>query len=410
MNWKAIFVVYRKELKEQLRDRRTIISTIVIPTVVMPLMMFGFGTVMSKIIRQAQDEGTSVMIVNSAGAPELVRALKADAKFRVVPEAADFKQRIADKKLRVALELPADFERTVANGGAANVGVLFYDGEIKSGIGARDLESFLQKYRTGLVEQRLKARGLPPEFTKPFELARKNVAPPEKVGGATIGGFIPYLIIILCFSGAMYPAMDLTAGEKERGTMETLMCSPTERINIVFGKFLTVLTASVATIVFSMTSMAVTATVGGRVFLGGSGMAAAASSKAQAAASMPSFDPAGFLGIFAMVAPVAIFFAAILLTVSLFAKSYKEAQSYAGPMILLAIIPAVFGMLPGIELSAKTALIPILNLSLVCKEMLSGAWNWPYIALIFGSSCLYAVIALIACVKMFNREDVMFRA
>lgn len=193
--------------------------------------------------------------------------------------------------------------------------------------------------------------------------------------------------------------------------METLMCSPTARINIVFGKFLTVLTASVATILFSMTSMALTASLGGKLFLGSSGMAAAASSsKAQAASFMPSFDPAGFIGIFAMIAPVAIFFAAILLTVSLFAKSYKEAQSYAGPMILLAIIPAVFGMLPGIELSAKTALIPILNLSLVCKEMLSGTWNWNYIALIFGSSCLYAIIALVACVKMFNREDVMFRA
>ncbi|MBX3737694.1 MAG: ABC transporter permease [Candidatus Didemnitutus sp.] len=412
MNWKAIFVVYKKELKDQLRDRRTIISTIVIPTVVMPLIMFGFGTVMSKIIRQAQDEGTSVMVVNSAGAPELVKALKADTKFRLVSEAADVKQRIADKKLRVALELPANFDAAIARGETPKVGVLFYDGEIKSGIGAREVESFLQKYRTGILDQRLKERGLPPEFTKPFEMARQNVAPPEKVGGATIGGFIPYLIIILCFSGAMYPAMDLTAGEKERGTMETLMCSPTARINIVFGKFLTVLTASVATIVFSMTSMAVTGSLGGKLFLGGSGMAAAsASGKGQAAASMmPSFDPAGFIGVFAMVAPVAILFAALLLTVSLFAKSYKEAQSYAGPMILLAIIPAVFGMLPGMELSAKTALIPILNLSLVCKEMLSGTWNWNYIALIFGSSCLYAVVALVACVKMFNREDVMFRA
>lgn len=409
MNWKAIFVVYKKELKDQLRDRRTIISTIVLPTVVMPLIMFGFGTVMTKILRQAKDEGTSVMIVNAAGAPELVKALKADTKFRVVAETPDVKQRIADKKIRVALELPKDFDAAIARGETPKVGVLFYDGEIKSGIGAREVESFLQKYRTGILDQRLKERGLPPEFTKPFEMSRQNVAPPEKVGGATIGGFIPYLIIILCFSGAMYPAMDLTAGEKERGTMETLMCSPTARINIVFGKFLTVLTASVATILFSMTSMALTASLGGKLFLGSSGLTSAGSGKT-AAAIMPSFDPAGFIGIFAMIAPVAIFFAAILLTVSLFAKSYKEAQSYAGPMILLAIIPAVFGMLPGIELSAKTALIPILNLSLVCKEMLSGTWNWNYIALIFGSSCLYAIVALVACVKMFNREDVMFRA
>ena len=410
MNWQAILIVYLKELKDQLRDRRTLISTIVIPTVIMPVMMFGFGAVMTKIIKKAQDEGTNVMIVGSAGAPELIRALQADPKFRVVAETGDYQQRIADKKLRVALELPADFEAQVRAGQPATAAVLYYEGEIKSGIGARELEGFMQKYRTTLVEGRLRERGLPLELTKPFELKRRNVAPPEKVGGATIGGFIPYIIIILCFSGAMYPAMDLTAGEKERGTMETLMCSPTSRINIVFGKFLTVLTASVATMVFSLISMAGTALFGGFMFAGKAAALQSTAAKSASAGFMPVIDPAGMLGVFAMVVPVAIFFAALLLTVSLFAKSYKEAQSYVGPLLLVALIPAVFGLLPGIELSAKTALIPILNLSLVCKEMLSGTWNWPFIGLIFGSSCLYAAIGLAVCVKMFNREAVMFRA
>jgi len=410
MNWQAILIVYLKELKDQLRDRRTLISTIVIPTLIMPVMMFGFGAVMTKIIKKAQDEGTNVMIVGSAGAPELIKALRADPRFRVVAETGDYQQRIADKKLRVALELPADFEAQVRAGQPATAAVLYYEGEIKSGIGARELEGFMQKYRTTLVEGRLRERGLPLELTKPFELKRRNVAPPEKVGGATIGGFIPYIIIILCFSGAMYPAMDLTAGEKERGTMETLMCSPTGRINIVFGKFLMVLTASVATMVFSMVSMAGTALIGGSLFARKAAALQSPAAKSASAGFMPVIDPAGMLGVFAMVAPVAIFFAALLLTVSLFAKSYKEAQSYVGPLILVAIIPAVFGLLPGIELSAKTALIPILNLSLVCREMLSGTWNWPFIGLIFGSSCLYAAIGLAVCVKMFNREDVMFRA
>jgi sodium transport system permease protein len=123
-----------------------------------------------------------------------------------------------------------------------------------------------------------------------------------------------------------------------------------------------------------------------------------------------SIDPLGIVGVFAMVAPIAVLFAAVLLAVALFAKSYKEAQSYVSPLIIIVIMPAVLGMLPGIDLNARTALIPILNLSLVCKEMLSGEWNWPFIALIFGSSCVYAAIALGFAVRMFNREDVMFRA
>lgn len=410
MNWKAIFVVYLKELKDQLRDRRTIISTIVVPTLVMPVMIFGVGWVMGKIINKARVEGTSVMVVNSAGAPLLLAELKADPKFRVVAESPDFKQRIADKKLRVALELPADFEEQIKKGEAVTASILHYEGEIKSGIGVRDLDTFLQKYRTKLLERRLGEQGLPLNWVKPYEIKRQNVAPPEKVGGATIGGFIPYIIIILCFTGAMYPAMDLTAGEKERGTMETLMCSPTSRVNIVLGKFLTVLTASVATMLFSLVSMGVTASLGGQFFTGSGTAQVNAASSTTAGAAMPSIDPMGVLGVFAMVAPVAVLFAAVLLTVALFAKSYKEAQSYVGPLVIVVIMPAVFGMLPGIDLNSKTSLIPILNLSLVCKEMLSGTWNWNYIGLIFGSSCVYAAIGLALCVKMFNREDVMFRA
>ena len=98
---------------------------------------------------------------------------------------------------------------------------------------------------------------------KPFEVRTENVAPPEKVGGNMIGGLIPYLFIILCFTGAMYPAMDLTAGEKERGTMETILCSPVARTDLVLGKFLVVLTASLTAALISMISMGLTFVVGG---------------------------------------------------------------------------------------------------------------------------------------------------
>jgi sodium transport system permease protein len=111
----------------------------------------------------------------------------------------------------------------------------------------------------------------------------------------------------------------------------------------------------------------------------------------------------------AMVLPVAVLFSALLLTVALFAKSSKEAQSYTVPLAFVAMLPSVVGILPGIELNAGLALVPLLNLSLVCREMLSGVWHWNYIALIFGSTCLYAAAALALAVRMFNRESVLFR-
>jgi sodium transport system permease protein len=116
------------------------------------------------------------------------------------------------------------------------------------------------------------------------------------------------------------------------------------------------------------------------------------------------------LSIFIMVLPIAVLFAAGLMTVALFAKSYKEAQSYVSPLMILVIVPAVAAMLPGVELTAKLALIPILNVSLLCKELVTGTYHWNFIALIFLSTCVYAAAALFLAVKMFQREDVLFRS
>lgn len=410
MNWNHIVTVYLKELKDSLRDRRTLVSMIVIPTLIMPLLMFGIGAVMTKVVKAAREEVSRIVIIGGEDSPGIVAALKADKNFRVVETKADYRQLISEKRIRLAVNIPDGFEVALKGGEPKTVTLYHYQGEMKSGMGVSAVERFFRELREKTIETRLTDRGLPDTLVKPFEVKRKNVAAPEKVGGNFIGGIIPYVIIILCFTGAMYPAIDLTAGEKERGTMETLLCSPVHRVNIVLGKFLMVMTASIATMCLTLLSTGISLAIGGSFFAGGGKVAAQAAGTAKAAADvMPSIDPLGIFGVFAMIAPVAVLFAAGLLTISLFAKSYKEAQSYVSPLIIVVIMPAVLGMLPGIELTAKTALVPILNLSLACKEMLSGVWHWPYLALIFGSTCAYAAGALALCVRMFNREEVMFR-
>ncbi len=407
MNWHYILTIYLKELKDSLRDRRTLISMLLIPTLLMPLIMLGSITIMTRVIKQAQEEATTLIVLGGQDSPAVMSALKAEKKFQLVDAGTNYKQAISEKRVRVAVEIPAGFEASLKGGASQTVMIYHYEGEMKSGMGAGEVEKFFRNLRDKTVETRLTDRGLTADLIKPFEVKRQNVAPPEKVGGNIFGGIVPYFIILLCFTGAMYPAIDLTAGEKERGTMETLLCSPVHRVNIVLGKFLMVMTASVATIVVSLLSSSASLLIGGSMMAGrGGGAAKAAASMGQ----IPTIDPAGILGVFIMVTPVAMLFAAVLLTISLFAKSYKEAQSYVSPLIVVVVMPAMMGMLPGIELSAKTALVPIMNLSLVCKEMLSGVWHWNYIALIFGSTCVYAAIALGLAVKMFNREDVIFRA
>lgn len=409
MNPRNILTIYLKELRDMLRDRRTLLSIIIIPTLVMPLMTFGFGKVATNVVSKAREEIPTVVILGGEDSPGVVAALKASKKLNIVPQGADskaeVKAKISDKKIRAAVELPYRFETGLKEGAAAPVIIYHYQGELKSSLGAGELETFFRELREKTTTGLLAERSLPATLVRPFEFKRENVAPAEKVGGNIIGGFIPYLIIILCFTGAMYPAMDLTAGEKERGTMETLLCSPVARVDIVLGKFLMVLTGSLSAMGCMLLSMGTTAFIGGFLAVGGTkGLISAV-----AGSPLPAIDPYGLLGVLAMVLPVAVLFAAVAFTISLFAKSHKEAQSYLAPLMIVIIMPTVIGMLPGIDLDLKLAFVPLLNLSLVCREMLSGVWHWNYIAIIFGSSCLYAAVALALAVRMFNREDVIFR-
>ena len=400
MSLHNILTVYRKELRDSLRDRRTLISMIVIPMLMIPGIMISVAGITMKMVNKAREEIPTVMVLGGDDSPALRAALAKNPKLRLALFAADWKRQISDKQLRAAVEIPAGFEAALDRGAPAEIEIYNYEGELRSDLAVGELRDFLNGYREKTVTDRLVARGLPATLVKPFETKTQNVAPPEKVTGNRFGGMIPYLFILLCFTGAMYPAMDLTAGEKERGTMETILCSPVARTDLVLGKFLMVLTASLTTAVVSIVTTGITFVI--------IGLMAGASAAARSGA-MPTLDPAGLLLVLALVLPVAVLFCSVLLAVSLFAKSIKEASSYATPLIILIIVPAMMGMMPGVELNARLALVPVLNIALASKELVSGVFHWNYLALIFGSTCVYAGAALAVCVRMFNREDVLFR-
>ncbi len=411
MNLRHATTVYLKELKDSLRDRRTLVSMFVIPTLLMPVIFVAFGTVTTKLVRKVRTETPAIMILGGEDSPKVRAALAAQPRLKIVPSADDFRTRISEKKLRAAVRIPDDFDRSLHEGRPATVTIYTYEGELRSGFAAGEIDRFFRDYREKLIQARLEERGVPPSLLKPFELTRQNVAPPEKVGGNLIGGIIPCVIILLAFSGAMYPAMDLAAGEKERGTMETLLCSPASHTEIVLGKFLMVLTASLATVVLSALSTVVTFGLGASLFAR-EAMASVARGAGGAAVrhALPSLHPGGFLLSLTMVLPVAILFSSVLFTISLFAKSYKEAQSYLSPLVIVVILPAMLATLPGVDLNATLACIPVLNVALLSKELVSGIFNWPYITLIFLSTSVYAAASLTWAVKMFNRESVLFRS
>lgn len=401
MNGRNIGFVYRKELTEWLRDRRTLISTVLIPLLAFPIMMVGFSALAIMLVGQAKKEAPKIMILGGEDSPAILEGIRQLDNLDIVPTAASWKEQISNKEIRAAVEIPPGLQASLDRGEVKTVKIYFYEGELKSSFGADKLEKFFKDYRDQVVRDRLAAKNLPETILKPFEVKQENVAPPEKVSGAAFGGFIGYMVILLCMTGAMYPAIDLTAGEKERGTMETILTSAVSRMDIVLGKFFLVLSASLATATLSVLSMGLSFALLGKYHAFGSG---------EGADLHLQIGTKSASAIFLMALPLAVLFSALLLTIALFAKSHKEAQSYLTPMTFAVVIPAVASLMPGIDLTPKLAIIPILNTSLVCKEIVAGTYHWNYIALIFLSTCVYAGAALFLATKMFQRESVLFRS
>jgi sodium transport system permease protein len=404
MNLRNIGVVYRKELREALRDRRTLISTVVVPLLAFPLLSVGIGALAAVLIKQAEKEIPTVMILGGSDSPNLLAGLHKLDKIKIVPAKSDWRDEVISKEIRAAVEIPPNFDANLASQKSDTIKIYMYEGEMKSSFAAGHVETFLKEYRDGVVKERLAAKNLPASVLTPFDIKQDNVAPPEKVSGAAIGGLVGYMVILLCLTGAMYPAIDLTAGEKERGTMETILSSPIPRMDLVLGKFLLVLNAALGTAALSVLSMGVSFSVLGRLGVG------SGSDRGEAAQLILHLGPKVVFSVFVMALPLAVLFSAALMTISLFAKSYKEAQSYIQPLMFIVIIPAVASILPGVELTPKLALVPILNASLLCKELVAGTYHWNFIAIIFFSTCVYAAVALFLAVKMFQREDVLFRS
>lgn len=247
---------------------------------------------------------------------------------------------------------------------------------------------------------RLAKADLPTSFITPVELSEQNVAPREKEVMNLIGGFLPYILILMCFLGGNFPAIDLGAGEKERLTLETLLVTPARRSEIATAKFLVVFLCAMTAAVCATASLAYTFQ---------SGIA----SPQLAGLLKLDVRPATVGLVVALVVPLAAVFAAILLSLSIYAKSFKEAQSYMAPVQMLIIVPAAISMIPTIQLDRVTAWIPVVNVTLGLREVLTLGGKtppWSELAIIVGSSVVIAIAALWFCARRFEREDVLFRS
>ncbi|MEK6572263.1 MAG: ABC transporter permease, partial [Bacteroidota bacterium] len=290
----------------------------------------------------------------------------------------------------------ADFDKQVANLLPGKITMYFKAAEKRS-IEKGRVSDLLTDFGEKLKSRRFKKLNLNESLLKTVEITEQNLATVKEKLAEVIGGFLPYLFIIFCFMGSMYPAIDLAAGEKERGTLETLLTSPAGRFQILLGKFGVVVLTGILSAAISFLGL----------YVGISQVREIPSELLQTILSILEFQSIALL--ISLLLPLTVFFAAILLSLSIYAKSYKEAQSIISPMMILVIVPAFLGLMPGMSLNTTTALIPILNVSLATKAIIAGTVGPALLVEVYLSLIVFAGLSLYACAKIFEREGAIFR-
>jgi sodium transport system permease protein len=397
-----MWLVFKKEIKELLRDRKTLFFMIALPLLIFPLI-FGIVAFVSKqAIDKAETQILNYALVGGQYAPDIVLELQQPEKFNLVliDASADYTSIIRNDTVDFVLEIPQNYSSEVLKDGQAKVKLYFNDAGLNlvyrrvNEIVKGQSEVFQQRAFSSLDLELPQQTAL----IRPILLEKVNTADDRENWGEKIGGMLPYILFIICLSGAMAPATDIGAGEKERGTLETLLISPIDRNKIVMGKFLTICFAGTMTALITVASMV----IWGLVLSQGMAIKLVADFMAQIA----MLD---FLLIFLMLVPVVAIFASVLLSLSIYAKSFKEAQSYMGPMTILVIVPVMLSILPGVELKGGWAWVPLTNVSLAMKELVKGTMDYFQLFAIFSSTVIIAGALFAFCVYWFNQEKVLFR-
>ncbi len=407
MRLRMIRRVAAKEVLSTLRDTRAIISNLLIPLILLPVIMLGLPFLLGGLFQREATTVTPLGILGLEHAPpallERIEAQAATLERVDDPEAA-----VRDDRYPAAITIPEGLTEALAAGESATLVVHRKIGNLRSELNAGKLESAIAGYRQQVVAERLERAGVDPAVLEPLRVDTRDASTPAERSSGQLAWLIPFFIAIWTLTGGQMAAIDATAGEKERGTLEVLLVAPVRRAEVVVGKFL-------ATTLFGLWAavMAIIGFVVGGMVLRGAflpGLDAATSEMVAVMGGQLSVTPLMVLLLVVSAVLMAALIAALLIGVTLFARSFKEAQTYVAPLSFLLILPAISLQFRDL-LGGGEALywVPMLNAMVLMDDVVKGAAS-PGAVLITWLSLSLVIVALLAfAYRNFNREDVLFR-
>lgn len=387
-------LVFLRELRAALRERSIVINVVLVPLFMYPVLLWVAYTGLSFVIGQTENFTARVMIAGGAGeGAALVGKIEAADRVTVTSMEEPL-EAIRNGRLDLLVEFaPRD-------GGSADDFEVRITGDTskdRSRIARSRVEDLVTRHRAAYLESAGRAGGLSGPAYQMIWIERENVSSSRDMGRFILGMAVPILVIIMLIVGGMYPALDATAGERERSTWETTLTAATDRVNILAGKFLYV--AALSTTAGMLNFLAMTLSM--RTL-----MAPLLGDRIQDLSFTVPWSAVPLIFLVTML--LALFVSAFLMVVASFARTFKDAQSLAGPFVtVMVLVPAVFLQFPGLELTTWLACVPIINVCLVFREALGGVYHWPQIGLTLVMEVLYIWIILRIAAAITRYEDIM---
>lgn len=395
MRPRIAWTIFCKELLDTLRDRRTLFMMIGVPILLYPGLIL--LSLQVAVMQHEHLERTVSRVVIDSAWPQVRLWLQDVPKIRIVEsDKPDADLNLGE--VQVVVRTPNLDPTAIEQRRTAQVHLHYDATNFESLDGALRVKTVLDDVAEHLLQARLVAAGLDNAYIEPLRVEQVNVAPPAKTTGNLLGLTLPVLIVIMIALGAFYPAVDLTAGEKERGTFETLLSTPASKLDIVIGKFLAVYVLALLTGFLNLASMGATfAVMLGQV----------KPMFEQDFALEFSLPFASIVWIVLILLPLGGLISAVMMSIAVYAKSFKDAQNFVTPFFLLLMLPAVLAAMPGAELNAASACVPVLNVVLLFRSLMTGAATLALSTTVLATTILYAGLALAFAAWLFHREDVV---
>jgi sodium transport system permease protein len=425
VRWSNVWVIFRREVRDQIRDRRTLFMIFVLPIMLYPILGIGvvqFSTAFEQkertvlvigaknlpenppLINSKGDGFASMLFDSPAEAGRLKVEFPTDETPWLNPEYR--RQAVRGGLADAILPIPADLRQRLATIESEQLPINYDSTDERSQITYLRLKEVLARWKEAVVAARREHDKLPPSYTDPFQIKAEDSASASEQGVSVWAKLFPFLLVMMSLTGAFYPAIDLCAGEKERGTMETLLISPASRAEIVLGKFFTVVLASVMSALLNIVSMGLTGVQLARQV---SAMRPADPQNLSAALAPPSLTAAFWMIL--LLIPLSVFFSAVCLSLAVLARSMKEGQYYMTPLYLVCLPLIFLTLAPGIELNLFYSLVPVTGVSLLLRALILGDYTvaWRFFVPVLIPTVVYGAIALRWAIDQFQREDVLFR-